>query len=259
MRYLTVVKKAPSASRGYKRKRYSRKKYPRKSRLGTGRTTKSRILTTNHRRGKHHQVQKMMPGIAPAVFETGGTMSDLITATTLKGTPNGEGGFSYTWKGSNYTNMTEMVKFYQYYKILGVTVVFYPEQNVYNAGRTDASDNSFTAATTLKAVAPQLIVAVDRTTSALFASTSEAMNHEGAKLHVFNGPEEFSISLVPTPLTTTGPVGATVTVPGRSTWIPTTNIEVEHFGLRCFLSRFGNFVSLRVVMQIKVEFKDLKL
>jgi len=260
MRYLTVVKKGSTASarRSYKRKRPMRRKST-KGRYGSSRIVRSKLMGTSHMGSKHHYVRKTMIGFAPTTGESGYTITDIISNQRMKTTPNGNGGIGYVWKLTNFPNQAELVKIYQYYKINRVTVVIYPEQNSHGAHRSDAQNVTFTNAGAPKSCATCMVYAIDKTNTALFTSVNEALEHEGSKLHVFNGSgDELTISFVPTTLTTAGPVGSTISVPGRSRWIPTTSDSIEHFGLRIFFDRMSDYVSFRVVMQMSVEFKDAK-
>lgn len=261
MRYLTVVKKGAPGRRSYKRKRYTRRKAS-KGKYGTSRVVRNKMMGTAHGGSKHHFVRKSMIGFTPTTNEVGSSITDIISNQRLKGSPsspNGNGGIGYVWKLTNFPNQSELVKIYQYYKINRVTVTFYPEQNSHGAHRSDAQNVTFGNTGAPKSCATCMVYAIDRTNTALFASVNEALEHEGSKLHVFNGSgDELTISFVPTTLTTAGPVGSTITVPGRPRWIPTTSDSIEHFGLRVFFDRMSDYVSFRVVMQMTVEFKDAK-
>lgn len=261
MRYLTVVKKPTGSTSS---KRYRRKPYRKKtSKYGTSRLHRNKLMGSKHSGGKHYICRKAFTGITPSVKEPGASSDlgqDLIRNFQLKGAPrDGNGAFTYTWTLASFPNYTSLTGIYQFYRIKSVTICFYPEQNMYPGGRTDAQDVPYNATQGQKGTAPAIIYAVDRSSSALFSSVNSALEHEGSKMHVFNGPEELTITLRPTVLTTTGPSGSTVTVPGRPTWIPCTSTGVEHYGLRCFVSRMSDYVSLRIVMNMTVEFKDAKV
>lgn len=257
MRYLTVVKKGSSTrgSRRYKRKSYRKKP----SKYGTTRIHRTKLMGTRHAGQKHHLVRKAFLGIAPWVQEIGGTINDNIRNFQLKSAPrDGNGAFNYQWDLTAFPGYTTINQIYQYYRIRAVTICFYPEQNSYPAARTDAQNVTYDASSGQKATAPTLIYAVDRADSNLFTSVNDALAHEGSKMHVFNGSEELTVSLRPTPLTTVG-TGGGVDVAGKMTWIPTSSTGEKHLGLKCYMNRMSDYISIRVVMNMTVEFKDTKI
>lgn len=259
MRYLTVVKKKEGSK--VIRRRGGRKPYRKKTaRYGTTRVHRAKLMGTKHNSRRHHLVRKAFLGIQPTAAETGASaMTEFIVNSLLKGTPNGEGGFNYTFTLANFPNYTDLTNIYQFYRIKSVTITFYPEQNSYPAGRTDAQNVTSNASSGQKSHAPCLIYAVDRTSTVIFTNENAALAHEGSKLHVFNGPEELSVTFRPTILTTAGPSGSTVTVPGKLTWIPTASTGLVHYGLKCYIARMSDYNSIRVVMSMTAEFKDTKI
>lgn len=185
---------------------------------------------------------------------TGVQTASVITNTSLGGT--GAGSQGRFFKLADFPEYSTYKNLYQFYKILSVKVIWYPQQNSYAAHDGTQAFNS--TATAVRSFAPEIIVAEDRMSSAEFANIAAAFAHEGAVFHMFNDSKEFAVTVRPTPVQQSGPVGSQVNVPGKPMWIPTTADSIAHNGLRIYYNNFNEFTSFRVMYQMKVSFKGLK-
>lgn len=229
------------------------------------RTSRSILARAQKKAGAITVVKRLAAGPTPTTQESGGTMSDVITAFGSKTTPNGQFAFSYSFNLAQFPNYAEFTGAYQWYKILWVKLIFYPEQNCYPSLREGDATNpikNYDYASTAQIVsrAPFLITAPDHASESLFASKGEAMAHDGAVLHCFNDQSEKAVWISPKATGLVGSAGSEiVTLTRTPQWITTDSATVPHYGLRCFADTFTSASSLRCVMEMKVAFKGAKL
>lgn len=238
---------------GVRPRRRSKKKTRTRRRISTG--VMQNYLGTTKSVGSR-SLTKTRIFYAPVATDgtTGIQVAGLIDNTRLGQT--GSGSHGRFFKAADFPDFNTYKPLYQFYKILSVKVIWYPQQNSYSAFSGNQAFNSQAAATT--SFAPEIIVAEDRMSAAAFASRDAAFAHEGATFHMFNDSKEFAVTIRPTAVQQSGPTGSQVNVPGKPMWIPTTADAVPHNGLRIFYSNFNQFTSFRVMYQMKVAFKGLK-
>jgi len=210
-------------------------------------------------------VRRTMLAPNPTTTEGGASFtSGQIRNATSETTPDGNFSFGYAFQLDQMTQYTEYTDAFQWYKIQGVILTFFPEQNTHHAlprGNAthpidDVSTNN--SATTLTGQAPYLIVAPDTTSDAIFSGVNVALAHEGAKMHMFNNADELKVSLRPKPTGLVGTAGSEVRIlTSDSKWITTSSATVPHYGLRAYMS-CNDHSTLRVFMTMIVSFKGLK-
>lgn len=181
-----------------------------------------------------------------------------ITNTTLTNPASGKGSTGRAFILEDFPDYATYQGIYQYYKILYVKVIYYPQQNGYPAQDGNGSGVFGTGATALKSAAPEVVVAPDAMTSQVFSNIESALNHDQAKYHVFNDSKELVVYVQPTIKATEGEVGSVINVPGKPMWIPTSSQAVPHYGLRCYWANFNQNTSFRIMYEMKVAFKGLK-
>lgn len=202
-------------------------------------------------------VKRLQNAPSATTVETGGSVSSFIQNAGSKTTPDGQFAFSYAFKLDQMYNYSEFTTAYQWYKILGVKLIFYPAQNSYRAD--DGTTFTSSASGTIFARAPFLIVAPDSSSDALFGSANEASAHAGAVMHCFNDGADFSVYCNPKPTSLVGSAGSEVQTLGTERpWISTASATVKHYGLRCFADQFGDSSLIRAKAIYTVAFKGLK-
>jgi hypothetical protein len=265
MPYLVHEVSTKQRLRGKKRKyRMKRKDYvkhrKRRKINGFGISVKTNAIAKSQKHGAYaHVVRRANYAPAPTVTETGSSFGvGVIENSMMKTTPNGSGSFGWTFNLQQLNGYTDFTSIYKFYKILWVKLTFYPRQNAWQSGRTDAGNVTYDNTGGIKSTSPELIVVPDRTSAANVTGTSALMSHEEARFHIFNDGKEFSVFLQPTILGIEGSTASTYNVPGKPTWIPTTTTNAPHYGLRCRISSMSDYDSIRVIMEMKVAFKEPK-
>lgn len=238
---------------GVRPRRRSKKKARVRRRISTG--VVQNFLGSTRSSGSRHLTKTRIFQAPVATDGTVGVQSvGVINNTTLGSTGSGSHGRYFTL--ANFPEKDTYKNLYQFYKILSVKIIWYPQQNSYAAHDTTQAFNS--EDTALRSFSPEIIVAEDRMNAAAFPNLATAFAHEGAVFHMFNDSKEFAVTVRPTPVQQSGPVGSQVNVPGKPMWIPTTADAVPHNGLRIFYNNLNAFTSFRVMYQMKVAFKGLK-
>lgn len=243
-----------------------RRPYPRMVRPRTtgAYTRASTIATSSKHRGKIAVIKKLMRGVTPTLQETGGSLTHILSNPNLKTTPDGQGAFSWAFQLDQFPNYADYTDVYQWYKILGVKIHFYPLNNGYPAvNRSSATypaiNRSVDGTGVSTSGATQLILAPDHQTQALFATETEAMSHAGAIHHVFNDSNELTMYVAPKPTGLLGPAGSEVVYEVPNThWITTNTVNLPHFGVRGYMVAY-DASSIKVVMEMKVAFKQQKV
>jgi hypothetical protein len=154
---------------------------------------------------------------------------------------------------------------YQYYKIVGLRVAFYPLQNAHLATAQSNSTNPILAVQSNSVIttgsAPRIVIAPDYVSVTDFSNEDDALAHDNAKFHVFNDGNEFSVWSCPKPLDVVGREGVvSSSAPGKSQWLPTDGdgAAIEHRGFRGYVSNLHSAIQIKVMWQFKVAFKGLK-
>lgn len=266
----TSFKEMPRTTRKgkAKRKSYRTGPYGRRSarRISTGiraGVSSSVLATASRHKGKNVIIKKLARGPNPTTQEGGGSLTHFLRNGLGKTSPNGNFGFSYNFQLSQFPNYTQYTAIYQWYKILWVKLHFYPLNNSHpsliEGDATNPIKGSVNTGTApWSSLAPQLIVAPDHQSEALFGSEGEAMEHDGAIHHVFNDGNEFSVYLSPKPTGLVGSAGSEVTyLTPAAKWITTSSATVPHYGLRCF-AYMNDGTNVKVVMEMKVAFRGNK-
>lgn len=265
----SVKRKHYGASRRYKTGKRTRR-YKR-----TGKTNTNAVKSFNtstrgaavagayNKRSGYHIVSRTMIPRAQGL-ETADMKTTLNNDVFNNG--NGAGSFGYDFKLSDFTNYTDFTDMFRFYKILWVKLYFYPEQNCHVSARVSEGTSATMAygdlgyansVETRSGRAPTLVCAPDQTSASGLSDFTVGMSHDKARFHMFNDSKEFMVYLVPTTLQK---VGATSNVDthGKPMWISTASPDEPHYGLRCFADGFHNATSVKVIMTMKVAFKDLK-
>lgn len=225
----------------------------------------SRIARNQRSQGSYKVIKKLTEGITPTVREGGSTLTTILRNAGSKTVPNSLFGFSWHFRLDQFPNYADYVDIYQWYKILYVKVHFYPLNNshpslIQSTATNPIVKSSLTSTSNLTATqAPEIVLAKDHLTDALFASQAEAMGHAGSIYHCFNNGNDLSVFVAPKPTGLIGPSGSEVIyeVP-NSRWITTSNVTLPHYGLRAYMtSEDGNQV--RVIMEMAVAFKHPKV
>ncbi len=225
----------------------------------------SRIASASRHNGKRIVVlKKLAQGPTPTTREGGSSMSNEIRNYGSKTTPDGEQSFGYSFSLSQFPSYSNFTGIYQWYKILWVKLHFYPLQTTWPALSASTATNPIIGrefddtAGLACCVAPTICVAPDHQSDALFSSLNNAMEHDGAKLHVFNDTNEFSVFLSPKPTGLVGSAGSEVVyLTPENKWITTSSATVPHYGLRCYV-KMQDAVSVQVYMEMKVAFRGNK-
>lgn len=251
-----IVPVRSSMGRSYgkvRRRRRSRKPLRKRS------TAVRNLKTGTSKSGAHaHVVRKAFPGVVPTTTNTGASFSaGNIQNSVLRTTPDGTGSFGWKFTLQDFPSYTSFTGIYQFYKILYVKIMFVPEQNSWLSGRTDATTVAYTT-TALKTTSPFMVVAPDPMSDAVFSTITDALEHDGSSTHAFNNGDEWVVYLEPTIIHVEGETGSTYNVPGKKTWLPTSNTTAPHYGLRAYLDKIDQYTSFRTVMEMKVAFKGLK-
>lgn len=219
--------------------------------------TRNYVTSTSKHRGYAHIKKKTFFAPVATVTELGATPTvGRVTNSSLKATPTGDGSTARQFILEDFPDYATYQGIYQFYKILYVKLIIYPQQNSYSAFDNTPAFNS--SATALTAFAPEVTVATDKMTTTIFGTQTEAFNHEGAKYHLFNDSSEFCVYVEPTVVQSEGPTGSEVNVPGQPMWIPTSSAAIPHNGLRLYWNNFNEFTSFRLMYEMKVAFKGLK-
>lgn len=173
--------------------------------------------------------------------------------------------FHYEFSLNDMYDDASFKAIYQYYKILGVRVIFYPLQNAHLAAAQSNSTNPIrsivASATATSGSAPRIVVAPDAVSVTDFSNESDALAHDNSRFHVFNDGSEFSIWTSPKPLDIVGREGVlTSKAPGRSQWLPTDSdgAAVLHRGIRGYVSNLHSAIQMRVMWEFKIAFRGLK-
>lgn len=261
IRTMPYTKKRKYSTRRTRRaSKYNKKPY---GGLNFTASNTNRIAGSGHALQQQVVVKKMLLGPTPTVRGT--TSLDFNIANhVLKTTPDGQGSFGYAFKLDQFTNFSEYSALYQWYKILGVRLTFYPEQNAYQGigAQPVTGSTKYTVASTtniIQSIAPVMVIAPDQTTDAAFTSINDAMAHHNARFHSFNDGKEFSVYLSPKPNSLVGQQDSEViTLASGNKWITTDSSDVKHYGLRCFVDRFTDQTSLYCVAEMKIAFKAPK-
>lgn len=264
---VTHVVKQPRKTVYGASRRYKTGKRIRRSRKGNTNavksfrtSTRSAAIAGSYRsKGKIQVVSRTMVPRAQGL-----QTADLKTSLTNDVFNNGSGfgNFGYNFKLSDFTNYTDFTAMYRFYKILWVKLYFYPEQNTYVAANSGTNDSygqlDYTdAAQKRTGRSPCIACAPDQTSSDGFGSFDIAMSHDKSRFHMFNDSKELMVYLVPTISDKVG-VASASTSEAKPMWISTDHPDELHYGLRCFAEGFSNNVYIKVIMTMKVAFKDLK-
>lgn len=252
-----------------RRRRYRKAPYKRrarKSKTAIASTKPTRVLKgSSYGGGRVHVVKKLLDGPAPTEQESTGSLGVVLLNVGSKSPPDGTFAFTYAFNLTQLPGYAQYTAIYQYYRILWVRMHFVPLQTgILAHAQGDATNPTKGASTTATSssflgTAPWMIFAKDEATSAIFTSGSEAMEHDGSSLHVFNDPSELSVYLSPKNHDLIGVAGTEVPIPVKtSTWIPTSSTAVKHYGLRCLMNNMTSSTQVRVWTEMKVAFKDLK-
>lgn len=264
----TSFKNMPKVSR-IKQKRRARRSAPyarRRRRINTGAAAgaaMSRIATGSRHIGKNVIIKKMAYAPTPTTSEPGAALTHILTNVNSATTPDGGYSFSYAFKLSQFPNYANYIAMYQWYKILWVKLHFYPMNNSYpglNRGTSTfpVEEQESDGTGKISSGAPLLIVAPDHSSDAIFTNSTEAMEHDGAKLHMFNDGNDFSVFLSPKPTGLVGSAGSEVVyLTPANKWITTTSAEVPHYGLRCRMEQ-NDHSAIKVIMEMKVAFRGNK-
>lgn len=248
-------------SRTTKMPRYTRKRgttrsgrsYKRKNATSTMRTAThaSHVSIGHSGNSGYHLVQRMQPT----------ALWDSLRNSAL-GNGSGAGGFNHRFRLEDMTSFTDFTNIYRFYKILWVKITMYPAQTTHlgtPAGTTVPALDYTAGLYQPGGQAPYVVVAPDNTSDTAFTTEEIALAHSGARFHMFNDPNEFSIYLVPTPKGLVGTAGSeSVTELNKSVWISTDNPSEDHFGLRGYAAGFHNGIEVKSILTMKVAFKDLK-
>lgn len=154
---------------------------------------------------------------------------------------------------------------YQYYKILGVKLIFYPLQNAHPGMSQSNSTNPVraidSAATITTGSAPRIILAKDLSSVTNFSNENDALAHDDAKLHVFNDGNEFSYYCSPRPLDVVGREGViSSNAPGKQQWLSTdaSGAAIGHRGVRCWAANMHSAIQIKVLWEFSIAFRGLK-
>lgn len=250
----------PAGVRARRKKRTPKRRIHR--RISTGVRTNYLAKTRSHGNGT---ITKTKSFLCPAPEKFSGATAPVGTINnshmTVSSSPpsvTGQGSFGWNFQLMMFPNFSAYQGMYRFFRIDYVKIIFYPQQNAYAAydGGGNSAFNS--AAPQIKSFAPEIIVASDQMTDAVFANRLAAHEKEGSVYHMFNDSKEFAVTLKPTVKQLSGPANAQVVVPGKPMWVPTTASTLEHFGLRVYLDNFNQYVSLRTIMTMKISFRGLK-
>ncbi len=243
------------------RNRYTRRRIPRQPR------TNVKIGDTLSRGSSHNNrivvIKRLQRAPNPTTQEGGGSLTSRIINANSATSPDGQFGFSYSFKLSQMTSYTDFTAMYQWYKLLWVKLHFVPLQGsvpglIQGTATNPILDITENGGNTPLGQAGELVIAPDRTSEALFTSVSIAMAHDGAVLHTFNDNKELTVFLQPRALGLVGAAGSEVATENASPrWITTSDATVAHYGLRCFATMQDN-ASYRVNMEMKFAFKGPK-
>ena len=179
-------------------------------------------------------------------------------------------GFYYVFRFDEIPGYTNWTSTWEWYKITNVKLTFIPLQNAHLGSNVSNATNPIKEITTsggsettkLVGLAPRIIVAPDNSSTSLFTSENEALAHDNSKLHVFNGSEEFMVSMRPLPITLVGADGSFA----RSDRSPrgyistsANGIAQEHYGVRGYIQGLHTGIQIAVYQEISVALKGLKL
>ncbi len=214
---------------------------------------------TKNNTGRNHIISKIVDSIPPTGIESGGTITNIVTNKFLKTTATGAGGIGFSYKLSDFPAYADYAKIYQYYKILWCKCTFMPMQTIFG-GYTIGAESDQGNVTAIRLQQPaQMVVAPDMTSDAAFTSFGVATSHDKSTFVVFNGAEEFTAYVAPSPLAVEGDSGSEVNVPGNQIWIPTDSNAVKHYGLRCYFRNLDQYSQIGIIHEMKVAFRGLKV
>lgn len=253
----------PTGGKKRSRNRSPNKKKKR-SKTSSVSVKKTHLAGSKKRAKDVHYISRLQVAPTPTAMEAGGALTYLLSNATGKTTGNGTFSFGYSFKLDQVESFAEQTAIYQWYKILGVKITFYPLQSEYPSLQQGSSTYpikavAYSGATSIASASPQLIVAPDESTDALFANESIALAHGGARFHIFNDASELTVNVYPKPTGLLGETGTpTVYRPSKSEWISTASTTTPHYGLRCYATGWSNAVQLKVMAEYRLAFKDLK-
>jgi hypothetical protein len=228
-------------------------------------TASSRIAKGASHRAKITVINKLMTGFTPSTREEGSAIGSVIRNNISETTP--DGGFSVAWsfKLTDFPNYADYTDVFQWYKILGVKIHFYPLNNTYPALQASGATNPIEAntddGTTFQncTQAPSVVFAKDMQSASLFSDESTAMQHNGSGFHMFNDGRELMVYVSPKATGLLGTAGSeAVYEHPLPQWISTNSATVPHYGLRSWWN-MTNGSAVRVVMEMKVAFKETKV
>lgn len=249
-----------------KRKRAAGKARTAKRRKHANAVVKAtRIIRGTFTNKSGYRVVKKLSLAKTPTGEGGHALTSLLMSSVSKTGGGSSYAFSYDWSLDDFPSYTDFTNLYQYYRILWVKLHFVPLQNAYLAANRGSAtypvNTTANSGTTsyITGSAPWIIFAKDEAGAAVFGSANDAMEHNGAAIHVFNGGDELSIYLEPKNHEQVGASGSTVETPVyKSSWIPTASTAVKHYGLRCYMENQNMHSQIKVFMEMKVAFKDPK-
>ncbi|WP_445772236.1 hypothetical protein [Rheinheimera sp.] len=242
-----------------------RRPAPRMVRPRFASTASSKLARASAARSNITVINKLLTGVTATQRETGSGITSLVRNYQSQTTPDGTFSLGWSFKLIDFPNYADYTDVYQWYKILGVKVHFYPLQNSYTALQESTATNpilqnsSNLTAFNQSCTAPSCIIAKDMQDDGLFTSETIAMQHHGAVFHCFNDGRELMIYLQPKATGLLGTAGAeAVFEQSQPQWISTASAAVPHYGLRSFWN-MSDGSSVRVVMEMKVAFKLKKV